>query len=144
MIYQFLIPMCNSRQLEFPDPQAREDYEFGILGMREAGIAWPFGKIGLLSMVEIKDLPEETKKPSEELDQLLSGFGNLSCEEKTEMTQNSGYYAKIVENEFGRLAPDFMHHWGLEWVNFAASQPPPKVILRPTKKLSIPDLLNPR
>lgn len=142
MIYQFLIPMCNSRQLEFPNPQARDDYQFGIFGMQEAGIGWPFGKIALLSMVEIKDLPKEKKKPSEELDQLLSGFEGLSFEEKTEMTQNSGYYAQIVENNFGRLTPDFMHHWGLEWAKFVADQHPPEAALRPMKKLSIPNLLN--
>lgn len=145
MVYQFLIPMCNARQLEFPSPQARSDYQFGVLGMKEAGVGWPFGKIALLSMAEIKDLPEEKKKPTEELEQILNEFQGLSVEKKTEMTHNSDYYAKIVENDFGGLAPDFIHHWTLEWAKYNEEVGPgSEVGNAPTimKKLSVTSLLN--
>ncbi|KAF8448529.1 hypothetical protein BGX38DRAFT_1270134 [Terfezia claveryi] len=69
IVYQFLIPMCNARQLEFPSLQgARADYQFGVFGMKEVGFGWPFGKIA----AEIKDLSEEKKKPTEKLEQMLN------------------------------------------------------------------------
>lgn len=146
MVYQFLIPMCSARQLEFPSPQARADYQFGVFGMKEAGFGWPFGKIALLSMAEIKDLSEEKKKPTEELEQMLNEFQVLSVEKKTEMTHNSDYYAKIVENDFGGLEPDFIHHWTLEWAKFIVGSVGSGSVMEkaPTivKKLSVRSLLN--
>lgn len=146
MVYQFLIPMCNARQLEFPSPQAREDYKFGVAGMREAGYAWPFGKIGLLGIAELKDLPEEKEKLKDEseLEDMFSEFQNLSVEKKTEMTHNSDYYARIVENDYGGLAPDFVHHWRLEWAKFVAEGMESSNNKDPSllKKLSVTSLLN--
>lgn len=146
MIYQYLIPMCNARQLEFPLPDAREDYMFGVRGMKEAGIAWPFGKIALLSMAEIKDLPEEKKKPNEEIESMLNRFQELSVERKTEMTHNSDYYTKIIENNPAGLASDFEYHWRHEWVKFVAGliegADTAKGHLGTVKKPSVESLLN--
>ncbi|KAF8429706.1 hypothetical protein EV426DRAFT_703503 [Tirmania nivea] len=59
---------CAMRGNSSSHPKARADYQFGVFGMKETGAGWRFGRIALLSMAEIKDLPDEKKKPTEELE----------------------------------------------------------------------------
>ncbi|KAI5808027.1 fungal-specific transcription factor domain-containing protein [Peziza echinospora] len=143
MIYQFLIPMCNARKLEFPLPDARDDYMWGVHCLKEAGDAWPFGKIALLSMVEIQDIPIEAKKPTPEISDLLEQFEKLSVDKKTELTQSSDYYATIVENNAGHLASDFVFHWRHAWTEYIAGLAGSKTTVRGiVKKPSVESLLN--
>ncbi|KAF8471213.1 fungal-specific transcription factor domain-containing protein [Kalaharituber pfeilii] len=147
MMFTFLIPLCNARQLEFPLPDAISDYMFGLKALKEMGRGWPFAKIALLSMVEIKDLPEEKKKPDKEVDSILESFQGLSIEKKTEMTQNSDYYVKIVENNPAGLAPGFEYHWRHEWARYVSglveeNEPHWKTRLSIVKKPSVESLLN--
>ena len=118
--------MCTARQTEINNfPDARDDYMFGVRGCKEAGIAWPFGKLALLSMAELTEPEEEDRmknneeKKSEEMD-ILGKFGEMSVMEKTELTTDSDYYRVIVGNTWGNLAEDFEFYWRHEWAKYMA------------------------
>ena len=142
MIYQFLIPLCNARKLEFSLPDAREDYMWGIHCLKETGDTWPFGKIALLSMVEIQDIPLEAKKPTQEIRDMLKQFEVMSMETKDELTSESEYYQTIVKNEAGNLAPDFRRHWRHAWAEYLAGLEDTNTARGIIKKPSIESLLN--
>lgn len=134
----------TARQLDIPLPGAQEDYAYAIKALKESSGSWRFGTLAVTALADMQNVPEDQKKPTEEIETIMAQMADVGLHDKKQLIEDSPYFEHLVANKVFKFAPEFIYHWQHEWIKYSASleEAAPQSSVQSLRKPSINSLLN--